>query len=223
LIGGDDTDHHFTSLGDSYIREGFNFLGTHVTNGNTLAVCIGCNGGLAEASFRQAFDVSQLPAAGWTREILTNSVYILEFFDNTGTVKIQDAGIIYLPSGGELPDNGGITQAQLDVVNTNRIILNDFVKDQDTGGGRYTIAENALAFVPSMRSALTAGSCGGPFEAIFILDVSGSITSEEFSAERDCLLNCLCGADSIPADGTVAVSRGRPVSGEHGALSAVLL
>jgi hypothetical protein len=29
LIGGDDTDHHFPDLGDSYIREGFNFLGAH--------------------------------------------------------------------------------------------------------------------------------------------------------------------------------------------------
>ncbi len=80
-----------------------------------------------------------------------------------------------------------------------------------------------LTFVPSMRSALAAGSCGGPFEAIFILDVSLSIASDEFNAEKDGLLNCLCGADSIPADGTVAVSRGRPAPGEHGAPSAVLL
>ena len=49
LIGGDDTDHHFIDettgepLGRPYIREGFGFLGALVTNGNTLAVCVGCN------------------------------------------------------------------------------------------------------------------------------------------------------------------------------------
>ena len=44
LIGGEDTDDHFANRGEHYIREGFNFLAAHVTNGNTLAVCIGCNG-----------------------------------------------------------------------------------------------------------------------------------------------------------------------------------
>ena len=43
LIGGDDTDDHFEGAGEFYMREGFNFLGPLVTNGNKLAVCIGCN------------------------------------------------------------------------------------------------------------------------------------------------------------------------------------
>ena len=44
LIGGDDTDDHFLNEGKPYMREGFNFLGAQVTNGHTLAVCIGCDG-----------------------------------------------------------------------------------------------------------------------------------------------------------------------------------
>ena len=46
LIGGDDTDDHFDvgqgqpgGAGRPYMREGFNFLGAHVTNGKKLAVC----------------------------------------------------------------------------------------------------------------------------------------------------------------------------------------
>jgi len=60
VIGGDDTDDHFPQRGEYYIREGFTFLGSHVTNGNTIAVCIGCNGGQASSAFNTAFDASHL-------------------------------------------------------------------------------------------------------------------------------------------------------------------
>ncbi len=138
LIGGDDTDDHFANRGEHYIREGFNFLGGHVTNGNTVAVCIGCNDDRPLDSFRDAFNASYLPCMMWTTENLTDVANIQAFFDGTGTLKIQDAGIIYLPTSGKDPNPhvlGGITQAQLNVVNANRLILKDFVKDPIMGGG----------------------------------------------------------------------------------------
>lgn len=44
IIGGDDSDEHYQNAGEYYHREVWNFLGEHVTNEKTLAVCIGCNG-----------------------------------------------------------------------------------------------------------------------------------------------------------------------------------
>lgn len=95
LIGGDDIDDHFTN-GRAYIREGFNFLGSHVTNGKTIAVCIGCNGSDASNAFTTSFDASDLsplgsPPGNWTKEILIDVVEIQDFFDNavTAIVKIQ--------------------------------------------------------------------------------------------------------------------------------------
>ena len=147
LIGGADTDHHFVNSGDSYIREGFTFLGSHVTNENTLAVCIGCNGSPdsdAALAFRTAFEASDLPGMMWTREILILETDIQDFFDNNGTVNIQDAGIVYLPSSSLAQQgvvSGGITNYQLNVVNANRIILSDFVT---AGGGLFTHDQSGL-------------------------------------------------------------------------------
>ncbi len=137
LIGGDDTDHHFAGLGEHYIREGFNYLGLHATNGGTVAVCIGCNGGNATSAFTQAFDESVLDELDppWTREIVTDVNDIQAFFDDPGATGglCGGAGIVYIPSGPQA-GGGGITQSQLDVINENKDQLKLFV---DSGGGLF--------------------------------------------------------------------------------------
>ena len=170
LIGGDDTDEHFVG-GRLYMREGFNFLGNHVTSGNTIAVCIGCNGIPASSSFTDAFNdsnLSPLQEGTWTTEILidpTGPRGIHEFFQNTGDVNIQDTGIIYLPSD-EHQVSGGLTQDQLDVINNNRFVLRDFVKVD--GGGLFTHTLSGLtdsylwleALVPEIEDADSSGGTG---------------------------------------------------------------
>ena len=96
--------------GYRYIQDGLEALGAKVRNANTLAVCLGCNGDRALEAFERGFDESSLPGQGWTREVLTAIGDLEDFFDNSGAVKIGEAGIIYLPSDdNDNTDVSGIT------------------------------------------------------------------------------------------------------------------
>ena len=177
------------------MREGFNFLGNHVTSGNTIAVCIGCNGIPASSSFTDAFNdsnLSLLQGGTWTTEILidpTGPRGIHEFFQNTGDVNIQDTGIIYLPSD-EHQVSGGITQDQLDVINNYRFVLRDFVKVD--GGGLFTHAQDGLtnkylwleALVPEIEDA---DSSGGVDELILDCDATATLFANLTCGEIECV------------------------------------
>jgi len=94
------------SDGWKYIEEGFDAIGQKVTNGNTLAVCLGCNDepgtdDSASGAFEFGFDESGLPGMGWTRVRLADVDDIADFFNDTGATKITEAAIIYLPSDGD--------------------------------------------------------------------------------------------------------------------------
>ncbi len=157
IIGGDDADDHgdFTEGGNEegwlYIQDAFNLIGPQVANGNRLAVCLGCNtivlpededGELFELlrAFQSGFDQSGGPAAGWTRQVLTGSTAISNFFNNVGAVTLEDAGIIYMPSHSEAEDEFGeeiiarITDEEMAVINANASALNRFVAE---GGGLF--------------------------------------------------------------------------------------
>ena len=95
LIGGDDADDHgsFDGLNNQtgwlYIEDGFNTLGPNVSNGNTVAVCLGCNGSGASGGFESGFDLSNLPGLGWTRVTLTVVADITAFFDGSGVTNVN--------------------------------------------------------------------------------------------------------------------------------------
>ena len=149
LIGGDDTDDHFdngpsTPTGRIYLEDGFNFLGSLVTNGNTVAVCLGCDQGDALSHFVAAFNASNLRAMGWTLATLATPSSIQQFFQNTGTTNIQDAGIIYLPSAVEVL--GGLEQDELDEINENRAILANFVKLDGGQGNVERLLDELVAW-----------------------------------------------------------------------------
>ena len=160
LIGGDDMDDpgHYNDGGEYYLREGFEFLAGHVGNGEKLAVCLGCEGD-ALGAFTDAFDESGLPGSGWTRTMVGAPSAIRAFFDNTGAVKIQDTGIVYLPSAVEV--SGGLDQEELDAINENSLILKDFVKLAD--GGLFTHAITDLTGPPGGASG------GGPYAWLAVL------------------------------------------------------
>jgi hypothetical protein len=144
ISGTDADDHGFVNVGGNqsgwaYMQSALQNVGGQVTNGNMLAVCIGCNASSAGAAFNSAFDLSTLPGAGWTRTTLTAAADITNFMTNAapGTLaqpNISQAGIIYMPTA-SANVGGGITTAQLAPVNANAAALNAYVA---AGGGLFT-------------------------------------------------------------------------------------
>lgn len=138
IAGTDADDHGFVSGGTNqtgwlFMQKSFENLAPAVSNGNTQVVCIGCNGSSAGTAFNSAFDLSNLVPT-WSRITLTSTTDITGFFDGTGTVNVNTAGIIYMPTG-DANVGGGISSTQIGVVNTNANALNNFVA---AGGGLFT-------------------------------------------------------------------------------------
>jgi hypothetical protein len=141
IISGTDADDHGSVAGGVnqsgwlYMQSALDNVGGQVTNGNKLAVCIGCNATQAQNAFASAFDLSTLPGAGWTRVTLTAAADITNFMTNAGGgTKISQAGIIYMPTA-TANVTGGITAVQLAPVNANAAALNAYVA---AGGGLFT-------------------------------------------------------------------------------------
>lgn len=138
IIAGTDADDHGSgngitnSNGWKFMQQAFTNLGGNVTNGKNLVACIGCNGGTATNAFASAVDLAGL--TGWARTTLTTVADITNFFNGTGGANINNTGIIYMPT---VASNvgGGISDAQLAVVNANGIAINNFVA---AGGGLFT-------------------------------------------------------------------------------------
>jgi hypothetical protein len=138
VIAGTDADDHGSfsaganQNGWKFLQLGMSNIGAAVSNGQTKAVCLGCNGNEASAAFNSAFNLAGL--AGWTSAKLTTAADITNFFSGTGTVNVSNAGFIYMPtvSNGVV---GGITDTQLGVVNLNGTAINNFLAK---GGGLFT-------------------------------------------------------------------------------------
>jgi hypothetical protein len=92
--------------GYAYLEKAFDGMGPKVRNGNTLAVCLGCNGGRALDAFEAGFDRSILPGLGWTRAVVTELADLEGFFLGTNSTTLDDTGILYIPSAGESGPRG---------------------------------------------------------------------------------------------------------------------
>ena len=137
IIAGTDADDHGSLIGGlnvngwKFLQQGITNIGNAVTNGQKNAVCIGCNGSSASSAFSSAFNLAGL--AGWTSTQLTSSADITNFFNGTGTVNLNNAGMIYMPT---VSNNvgGGITDIQLAIVNLNGAVINNYLS---AGGGLF--------------------------------------------------------------------------------------
>ncbi len=119
-----------------FIQDGFDRLAPLVTNGKTLAVCIGCNGTTALEGFVGGFTKSILPGLGWTREIINDPVDIAAFLDGSAEETVADAGIVYMPSEQTDGPHFGIGPDQIAVLNANAAALASFV---GAGGGIFAL------------------------------------------------------------------------------------
>ncbi|MES2405973.1 MAG: PEP-CTERM sorting domain-containing protein [Pseudomonadota bacterium] len=138
IIAGTDADDHGSANATTnfngwlFMQKALENIAPQVSNGQNSVVCIGCNGSGAESAFNSAFDKSGF-AAGWTRTSLSSATDITNFFNGTGTANISNTGIYYMPTdSGNV--GGGITAAQLAIVNSNASLLNTFVAG---GGGLF--------------------------------------------------------------------------------------
>lgn len=144
IAGTDADDHGFVSGGINndgwkFMQSAFENLLPQVGNGQTTAVCIGCNSSTALGAFNSAFGLATKPA-GWTSTVLTSTTDIANFFNGTGTTNIGNTGLIYMPTD-EVNVSGGISAAQVAIVNTNASLLNAFVAG---GGGLFTQSQNYI-------------------------------------------------------------------------------
>jgi hypothetical protein len=194
LISGTDSDDHgffngtTNQSGWKFVEAGIRNVGGGVTNGQNTAVCIGCNGSSASGAFNSGFSLSGL--AGWTNVSLTSTADITAFFDGTGAVNINNAGMIYMPT---VANNvgGGITDTQLAIVNANGLTINNYV----AGGGGLFTQEQAnsgigygwlLSLIPGIT--INGDNVGGVADSSTInLTAAGSaafplLTSAEISA-----------------------------------------
>lgn len=157
--GGVDPDHKDNWLGRLYVQQGFDFIRAHLDLdalcGREKVVCLGCNGDQAEEVFNVAFDASFLNTQlGWQRVTINGDTgidSIPHFFAGThNTINLQDAAVIYLPSIETvlgLDGNSGISEAELAVLDTNKVLIESFVTS--TKGGLFShthIDESILAF-----------------------------------------------------------------------------
>ncbi len=192
IIGGDDADDHgsFSSganqTGWRYIQSGFDVIGPCVDNGNKVAVCIGCNGGRASGGFQSGFDQSTLPGAGWTRVSLVTSTEIANFFNGSGTVNVNNSGILYMPTdAGNV--TGGITSSQLSVVNANAAGINTFVTN---GGGLFThdqqFQAGGFAWLSALLPGLVVNAEGACNDGVLNLTAEGQA---QFPTLTDALLS----------------------------------
>jgi len=117
-----------------FIQDGFERVGPLVTNGKTLAVCLGCNGTTALLGFEHGLDESTLRGLGWTNATINDPAEIEAFFAGTGSPSIGDAGIVYMPSQETDGPHFGIGPEQVAVVNARTAELKAFV---DGGGGLF--------------------------------------------------------------------------------------
>jgi hypothetical protein len=172
IIDGTDAEEHGTLSGGvningwEYFQRGFENLLPQVGNGNTVAVCLGCTGN-TQSAFASAFDLAVKPA-GWTRETVDGDANITAYFAGTlGTGRnLGNTGLIYLPTGGNTA--GGITAAELAVVNANALNLNNFVGgagDATKGGGLFAHGEGATVggwgWLTTLIPGIVATESGG--------------------------------------------------------------
>jgi PEP-CTERM motif len=146
IIDGSDAEEHGFFNGTSnvagwkYFQRGFENLLPQVGNGNNVVVCLGCTDN-TQAAFASAFDLAVKPT-GWTRETIDGEADIASFFADALNRKLANTGLIYIPTGANTA--GGITSAELAVINANAGAINSFVGGAGnplTGGGLFAHGE----------------------------------------------------------------------------------
>jgi hypothetical protein len=149
IIGGTDADDHGNATpsanqdGWLYLQRGLESVADKTKNAQKVVVCLGCNNQVAANAFFSAFDKSSLPAKGWVRRTVVSTPEFNVFFSAAlvaGTTNIFSTGVLYMPSD-RVNALGGLSEAQLDLINANAVALGDHVS---RGGGIFAQTQSGV-------------------------------------------------------------------------------
>lgn len=156
LAGTDADDHGSVSGGVNqdgwfFMQRALENIGAGVTNGNKTVSILGSTGSALTAA-NSAFNLSSLVGAGWTVNVISTADFA-GFFNGTGAVNINNAGVLMMDSNGNV--GGGVGGSAFVPYATS---INNFV---GLGGGLFSQANGyawLTALLPSASVTLDQNS-----------------------------------------------------------------
>ncbi len=157
ILAGTEADDHGSSSGGTnnlgwlFMQRALENLTSFstLTNGNLNVVNLGSSG-QAQSAATSAFNLSSLAGGGgWSFTNIDGVAGITDFFAGTGTVNINNIGIIMMDSGTRV--GGGLSSTERAVFTTNAAVIDNFL---GTGGGLFS-QSNGYGWVTSLLPALT--------------------------------------------------------------------
>ncbi len=142
-----------------------------------VIVDLGTSSGQARAAIDSAFNLSTLPAAGWTLVHVDGETAIKNWLSNLST---SNTGVLYIPTAGNTA--GDLTNAELSVINAHGADISSFVSGVGNpllGGGLYAMGESTVGVPPyGWLSSLLPGLGvvdigGGGFSSDITLTMEG--------------------------------------------------
>lgn len=152
LAGTDADDHGFVSGGVNqdgwfFMQRALENIGSGVTNGNNTVAILGSQSSAANAA-NSAFNLSSLATGGWSSATVSTSDFG-SFFDGTGTVNVNNVGILMMDSGFNV--SGGVDGSN----------FTSYATDIDTfvgaGGGLFSQA-NGYDWLSALLPSVTTQS-----------------------------------------------------------------
>lgn len=148
IIDGTDANEHGSVSGGvnqsgwRYMQKALETLAPQIANGKKVLVDLGTDTGtLARNAITSAFNLSNLPAAGWTIVHINATTDIASFLDG-GSVSgatLGNTGILYLSTaGGE--SIGDITVDELAVINSHAAVVANLINN--LGAGLFAMSES---------------------------------------------------------------------------------
>lgn len=154
LAGTDADDHGFVDAGGNqdgwlFMQKALENIAPGVTNSNKTLVLLGTSAGTALTAATSAFNLSNLPAAGWSINVVDGVANLTNFFTGGG---INGAGILMMDSSSNV--GGGATGAEVGVFTTYATTIDSFLGG---GGGLFSQA-NGYGWVNALVPGLTVVS-----------------------------------------------------------------
>lgn len=151
LAGTDADDHGFVDAGGNqdgwlFMQRALENIAPGVTNSNKTVVVLGSSSTALSAA-TSAFNLSSLPAAGWSISVVDGTANLTNFFTGSG---INSAGILLMDSS-ENNVSGGATAAEVGVFTANATKIDTFLGG---GGGLFSQA-NGYGWVSALLPGLS--------------------------------------------------------------------
>lgn len=211
ILSGTDADDHGGVSGSTndtgwlYMQKVLENLAPAVTNGNTKVAVLGSTS-TAAAAAHSAFGLSSLSGSGWTEVDIATSDFA-SFFNNTGSVKLSDFGIIMMDSGVNV--SGGVDGSAFTPYAND---INNFV---GAGGGLFSQA-NGYQWLNALLPSVTVVD---EFQTGIYLTPEGnaafpSLTNADLSAGP--YHNSFLGYSPIPVLGKSSVTNNVVIIGGAG-------